>query len=523
MRTGKRIIIAMSAISILIGCESHADKERPVPPQSHAIAPDATTALGRAIIPESKAHPGLSGFHLITTGTEGFHVRLALVRAAEKTLDLQYYGIHDDATSNLMLEALVRAAQRGVRIRLLLDNGTYGEVAKTLSILDEFKNLEIRVFNPMYTAHQSIATKMVNTITDLDSIERRMHNKAIISDNQMAVLGGRNLGDEYFEENKDVAFKDIDILAAGPIVPQISNSFDNYWNNDNTVPVDQLKSKKADAEDIAEIRKKLYDHWEKEAATTDGKILLTSTIGEQLKTDNYKLYWCKAELAADSPTKIDHSAQDTTSRPFDKLKKMTDKSDREFVIISPYFVPRDEGMEWLKGLADSGVKVRILTNSLASTDVVAVHTGYRPNREELLASGIDLYEMKPINGKSSKQRLIGKQVPAHASLHAKVYVVDRKDVLIGSFNLDPRSIELNTEITIAIHSPELAKQVIAMFEDVTSPETSYQVLFAPDNKGLVWKTAEDGQEQYYTSEPAASVWRKLEENAFSLLPIEDHL
>ena len=514
--------MTLSAFSVLVGCESRADK-LPTPPISHAIDPDTSTSLGRVMKKEEEKHKGESGFHIISTGSEGFRMRLALIRAAEKTLDLQYYGIHNDATSNLMLEAVVRAAQRGVRIRFLLDNNTYAQVAKTLSILDEFKNLEVRIFNPFYTPSQSVATKLVNTLTDLDNVERRMHNKALISDNQMAILGGRNLGDEYFEENADMAFKDIDILAAGPIVPLISASFDNYWNSPNTLPVDRLKSRKADPQTIAKIREQLHDHWEETAATPVGKQLLTSKIADELKTDTYKLYWCPAELAVDDPSKIDHAATDTISRPFNKLKAMVGKAQNEFIIISPYFVPRDEGMTWLKELTDRGVKIRVLTNSLASTDVVAVHTGYRPYREQLLANGIDLYEMKPIDGKRPKQRLMGKKVPAQASLHAKVYIIDRKDIMIGSFNLDPRSIELNTEITIAIHSPELAAQVVKMFNEVIEPETSYHVQASANTKALIWNTVTDDQQITYTQEPDAGIWRRIQENILSLLPLEDHL
>lgn len=515
--------MAIGALSLLIGCDTRADKPE-LPTPSYAINSDSTTALGRAMQPEIIKHKGQSGFHIITTGSEGFHMRLALIRAAEKTLDLQYYGIHDDATSNLMLEALVRAAQRGVRIRFLLDNNTYGEVSRTLSILDEFKNLEIRVFNPFYTPQQSIATKVVNTITDLDNVERRMHNKALISDNQLAILGGRNLGDEYFEEKADMAFKDLDILAAGPIVTHISESFDNYWNNENTLPISQLKSHKESSERIKEIRQQLHDHWEKSAATPIGKELLLSTITEQLKTDKFKLYWCPAELAVDDPSKIEHSPPNATSRPFSKLLSMVNKAGHSFTIISPYFVPRNDGVAWLKSLADRGIKIRVLTNSLASTDVVAVHTGYRPHREELLKAGIDLHEMKPIDGKRPKQRILAKKVPAYASLHAKVYVIDDTDVLIGSFNFDPRSIELNTEITIAIHSPELARQVLKIFDEVIAPETSYHLQLAPTGTGIIWRTTDNNdQEMDYTREPEAGFWRRLQESALSLLPLEDHL
>ncbi|MBY0406566.1 MAG: phospholipase D family protein [Rickettsiales bacterium] len=518
--------MAISVLSLLMGCESRAER-LPAPPQSHAIAKDTPTSLNVALAPAINAHPGESGFHVVTTGSEGFRLRLALIRAADKTLDLQYYGINDDATSNLMLEAVLRAAQRGVRIRFLLDNSTFGEVSKTLSIMDDFKNVEIRVFNPFYHPHESFATRLVTTFTELDNLGRRMHNKALIADNQMAIMGGRNLGDEYFEENADMIFKDLDILAAGPIVGHISGSFDSYWNSQNTVPVQQMKAKKASPETIQVMRKQLRDHWEEVAQTPKGKELLTSKLADDLKTAPFALQWARAELAADDPAKINKDAEDTTSRPFNTLRRMVENAEHEFVIISPYFVPRDEGVAWLAQLEQRGVQVRAITNSLASTDVVAVHVGYSPQREALLNSGVDLYEMKPIGGKRPRQRLIGKKVPAHASLHAKVFVIDTKDVMIGSFNFDPRSIELNTEITIAIHSPVIARQVMALFKEVTEPDSSYRVLTRKqaglEGEGIVWKTTENQKTAIYEHEPKAGFWRKLQKMAFSLLPIENQL
>jgi putative cardiolipin synthase len=224
----------------------------------------------------------------------------------------------------------------------------------------------------------------------------------------------------------------------------------------------------------------------------------------------------------DAPHKIDQEPKNAASKPIMRLERLMDKAKHELIIISSYFVPNPSVVTWLPSLVKRGVEVKIVTNSLASTDVVAVHTGYRRYREELVTHGVELYEMKPTGEKRPRQRLIGSSTPATARLHAKAYVVDRKDVMIGSFNLDPRSVSLNTELALVIHSPELAAQVIAIYDELTRQENSYQVASAEDG-GLVWKTVEDKKEVKYTHEPEAGIWRNIEVNLMSLLPLEEHL
>lgn len=489
---------------------------------SYAIAQSQKTSLGDALKVGEAAHPQQSGFYLLTSGSESFAMRLALIEAAEKTLDLQYYSINDDTTANLLLEALVRAAKRGVRIRFLLDNISFDEVDKTFSVLDGFKNLEIRIFNPFATRADGIMARATRLLTDAENLNRRMHNKALIADNQMAIIGGRNLGDEYFEENTDVTFRDLDILAAGPITAKISQSFDNYWNGKDAVPVGQLRTPDGDSDSIKATRAHLIENWEKTLDTENGRKILQSSLPSRLKKGEIALLWAPAEIAADAPQKIDKDREDAKSKPLSRLAQLLAKSSSEFVAVSPYFVPGDEGVATLAALVKRGVRVRVVTNSLASTDVVAAHTGYRSYRTQLVKNGTELYEMKPIGGKRPRQRLLGKSAPAHASLHAKVYAVDRRDVMIGSFNLDPRSLELNTEIALVIHSPALAEQVITMFDEVTQLDSSYRLVVS-DAGELIWQTMEKGEPAQYTHEPNAGAWRNIEADFMGLLPIENQL
>ncbi len=514
--------MAMVVFAMLTGCDSNSAAQEFPKISSSAITQQEITSLGAALADDVVVHPKQSGFRLLVTGSESFSMRLALIEAAEKSLDLQYYSIHDDTTANLLLEALVRAARRGVRIRFLLDNINFDEVDETFSVLDGFKNLEIRIFNPFVTRQHGILSRAIRLLTDLDSLNHRMHNKALIADNQMAIIGGRNLGDEYFEEHTDVTFRDIDILTAGPITAKISESFDAYWNSKDSLPVGRLIKPPADVKNVDEIRRKLAEYWERVLKTDKGKKLLRSPLTNRLKQGDVTLIWAKAELVVDAPHKIDEGREDAQSKPLMRLDNLLEKSTSEFICVSPYFVPGEEGVNRLASLVKRGVKVRIVTNSLASTDIVAAHTGYRRYRGALVANGIVLYEMKPTSSKRPHQRLIGKAAPSSARLHAKAYIVDRREVMIGSFNFDPRSLSLNTEIGLVIHSSDLAAQVIKMFDEVTAPENSYH-LVASDSGGFSWQTMENNKAVEYSREPKAGLLRNLEADFMGLLPLEDQL
>lgn len=524
MRALSRMLLCVLAAfcgTLLTACDSTAARDAYPQIPSYAISQKEKTRLGDSLAATVRKHPGKSGFSVLTTGSDSFSMRMALIQEAEKTLDLQYYSMHDDTTANLLLEAVVRAAQRGVRIRFLIDNIGVDEVEETLAVLDGFRNVEIRVFNPLVTRDHGLISRITRVFTDLDDYNRRMHNKALISDNQLAIIGGRNLGDEYFEENTDVTFRDIDLLTAGPITARISASFDRFWNSPEAYPIGQLLKPRDYHEDGIRIRRELATHWRKVDATPKGHKLLETNLSQRLKNRELELIWARGDLAVDEPQKINKEASASHSKPMMRLDSLLERAEHDFLAVSPYFVPRKEGVEWLAGMMDRGLKIRVLTNSLASTDVVAVHGGYAPYREELLRRGLVLYELKPIGGERPRQRLIGSSAPAHASLHAKIYIIDGREVMIGSFNLDPRSIELNTELAITIHSPQIAQKMTRMFDDVASPENSYELKL--ENSKLVWITREKGKEVRYSNDPEAGIGRRVQSGLLSLLPLEDHL
>lgn len=486
----------------------------------YTIAPGPDTGLGRILREPLENHPGLSGFYIFKKGEESLDGRLHLIQSAEKTLDVQYYAISDGVSSNILIEALIRAAERGVRVRLMIDDITTGDMRRSLLALDEIENIQIRIFNPVNKDNQTPLARLIGALTHTDRATRRMHNKALIADNQLAIIGGRNLGDEYFDTHKELSFKDLDVLSAGPVTADISASFDEFWNDDHSFPILQLYKSRAGDKTIGTIRTRLKKNWRKFFHHTANGRRIGNSMEAGYAPLIEKLVWAKAELVADASAKI-RGAQNF-SPPLQRLKDIVDRAQSEFIIISAYFVPREKGVAWLTSLTGRKMRVKVLTNSLSSTDVVAVHTGYGKHRVPLLQKGVSIYELKPHGDKRTRQRLLGRKGPSYASLHAKAYIVDQEYAVIGSFNFDPRSAYLNTELGLFIHSPELARELLHMFDESILPDTSYRLGLAPGDK-LIWATREDGVETRYVTEPKASPWRILQAWLISLLPVEDQL
>ncbi len=528
MKFRSKTIASLLLVILIVGCATGASRARPDATEyprssSVAISQAEPTALGFHLKEAVAQNTGQSGFHIYDRGSQSLIARLALVRLAEKTVDLQYYAIAADATSNLMMEALIRAAQRGVRVRLLVDSFTVGSMKEALLAFDGISNIEIRVFNPMMTIDQSPWAKVQTIFTDLGHANKRMHNKVLIADNQMAIMGGRNLSDEYFDADQDFEFKDIDVLTAGPITGELSKSFDEYWNDRNAFPVHAVYEAEHNQIKTHELRAKLKQNWDKQVQDPKQRRQLAASLPEILNDADLSLVWAKAELAADDPLKIVRPTSINESEPLKEILSLLNSAKKEFVIISAYFVPTDEGVQWLGGLEDRGIDVRVLTNSLASTDVVAVHSGYAPYRTALLKEGIDLYEFMPVGQKKSRQRLLGRSQPPRAGLHSKAYIIDNQYAIIGSFNLDPRSVQLNTEMAIVIHSKELSSQLHKMFERSIQPDVSYQLMLDKSGKDLRWQGIEKGKKIRYSREPHAGVWRNIQNFLVTLLPVEDQL
>ena len=499
--------------------------------ESRALPDTGDTRLGRAIAPLADAHPGLSGVHPLVRGTDAFVARLVLAAGADRSLDVQYYIWRSDITGRILLDHLLSAADRGVRVRLLLDDlGTAADDVHLL-FLDEHPNIEVRVFNPIAAR----GARGLGMLVDFGRVNRRMHNKSLTADNQVTIVGGRNIGDEYFEASSGLDFGDLDVVAVGPVVQQVSDSFDQYWNSVSAIPVAVLASATLTKGQIEGGRALLREYSDSQRSSAYAEALRDSALAGDLKGGTLNLYWCKAETLYDDPAKVTESPDEQRTHMLPRLGRITGSTQHELLVVSPYFVPGKAGVEYFRALRSRGVQVTVLTNSLAATDVSAVHAGYSRYRRPLLEAGVELYEMKPgarrpeNEGQRKGGSGSGLRGSSRASLHAKVFAFDRKSVFVGSLNLDPRSVQLNTEIGVVFESPELATVVAEEFISAFSRSAYCLELVAGDarsgdsRKRLEWVERQDNGEVRYRSEPQAGAWRRLGVWFMSWLPIESQL
>ena len=514
-----------------------ANVDRPV---SHALASPENTQLGQFVTARA-AKAGTrndSGFALVGNAELAFSSRMTLIRAAQKTLDIQYYAIFADDTTERIFDALREAAERGVRIRILLDDfNTTGKNAQVLKLAFE-KNIELRLFNPLPGGRGSLAVRVLSNLKDVARIQRRMHNKIFVADNAVAITGGRNLGETYFGQSEGTNFVDIDLLAAGRIVRELSGSFDQYWNNPLAYPVESLisleeirtlKPMPATAAQPGNAQK-----WLAPAATPETSATPNVTIRERVVTspdgvsttlpalpDSTDLsvlnwVWAPSVMLVDKPSKIAADADtvdDAQDTAVDGLLQLMSQAKTDLLIVSPYFVPGESMMRQFSELRRRGVRVRVLTNSLASNDAVAAHVGYARYREALLGMGVQLYEMRAEQKSSlgslgsgvggSKGGAIGN---SRASLHAKLVVMDERILAVGSMNLDLRSKLQNSEVAIVIRNRGIAAEATRLTEP-TLASGAYRVELL-DGK-LLWHAPAGLQPKVTSTEPDASVGIKL--------------
>jgi len=501
----------VAALLLVAGCTSV--PEDPARTASTAYQDYRDTSLGQLFEEAALQHPGESGFALIRWGRPAFTDRIALTELAEKSLDLQYYIWDDDATGHILAERLIRAADRGVRVRVLIDDIDTAERDAAIAALDAHPNIEIRIFNPFARRDW----RLFDFLLDMDRVNHRMHNKAMIADNAFAIVGGRNVGDIYFQVATEANYRDLDIAAAGPIVRDISTVFDHFWNGDWAVPIGALVDRPYTEQDLqaqaARMRQRIVGEDDYPYPLDQDIASLTA----DLTTVRDELIWAPGQIVWDDPTamregRFEGSMQE---RLFTKLDSLED----ELLMESAYFVVQEPGIEKSRELMERGVRVRILTNSLASNDVLPAHAGYAKYREELIQNGVELHEIRADAGVIKKRLVSGK---SRAALHAKAIVFDREAVFIGSFNLDPRSALINTEAGLYVESPGLAGQLVAYMDEAALPENSYRVLL-DDDGDLVWVTEIDGQEVRLDEEPGATFTSSLMTSLIMILPVQDQL
>ena len=487
---------------------------------SHAWPePDATT-LGRALNDKAAAADGKSGFYLLASGMEAFALRAALAEVAQRTLDLQYYAVHYDVTGQLLLNRLLAAAKRGVRVRLLIDDINVSGDEWNLATLAAHPNIEVRVYNAFLHRGPLAIARLLEYVSDPVRLNRRMHNKAWIADNAAAIVGGRNLGDEYFEAHSDFNFADLDLFAAGPVVRDISKSFDEYWNSEWSSPIEGFAAAAPTADDAAGFERRLETQMEAFRDTAYARMLRDTQPASRLLSGSLPLVRAQATVIYDEPGKASASRPDAGHPEFaPRLQPLVQAAQREVILISPYFIPSETVVSHFRSLAGRGVRVRILTNSLASTDAPVAHAAYARSRARLVAAGVELHEMRA----DARQRT-PRPGQSSASLHAKAVVVDRQYALVGSMNLDPRSRRHNTEVAVLVENGELARDIGGFFDEAVHPARAFQVvLSANDPAGIVWITLDDGAVVRYEREPLAGWWRRILANVLAELIPEDLL
>jgi putative cardiolipin synthase len=415
----------------------------------------------------------------------------------------------------VFVNELLKAADRGVRVRLLLDDMTTKGIDIGLAAFDSHPHIEVRIFNPF--SHRT--ARWWDMVTDLGRVSHRMHNKSMTFDNAVTIVGGRNVGDEYFDARQDMNYNDLDFLAIGPVVQEVSQAFDAYWNSAAAVPMAALVDAPKGPQDLEQLRKYLAAQVEA-AMQTPYRAAFDSSLAEALTFRGDRLTWETWTLAADPPEKVEAGFETRRAEQLTgQLRPTADAARTEFVLVSPYFVPRDQGLKWFQGLRQRGLRVVVVTNSLSSTDVSPVHAGYSRTRKALLQAGVELWEIRDDPTRRDRQRRgLGQSA---SSLHTKAFAIDRRYLFVGSFNFDPRSVNINTEMGIVVDSPELTAPALGrLFRAL--PTHAYRLRLDAGGD-IEWVAQENNSEVVYRTEPHTTFWRRFTVGFLRLLPIEEQL
>lgn len=483
----------------------------------------AEAASVEAVLKAQIAQAGdKNAFHLLSTGSAALAARMAVIQASRERLDVQYYVLQDDLTGKLIIEEILRAADRGVQVRVLLDDLDFGRAKDAVCIMSLHDNISFRIFNPATTRRQRLLFRVSKWSKTMDRYTKRMHNKALVADGYLGVIGGRNLGDEYFDAGVEFAFSDLDVLVAGKLLEDVQECFEHYWNSKPAFDLFRLGYETPSERHYRVHRIALRAYYEDVAPM--------KVVGKEKPQDyiqaivdgSLDFIWAKADCTIDEASKVLTPIEKAESPPMQRLEELLNNAQTEFIAVTPYLIPGEKGMEFVRRAADRGVRIRTLTNSLASTDITAVHAAYSRYRPQFLALGAEMHEMKPIPGKRTRSNLFRRRGTSRSSLHAKVYVVDREYVMLGSMNFDLRSWLRNTEAVCVIHSPKMAEQILKMFDEITELDTSYRVKEREEG-GLVWTCEDDGKEMCYHDEPEPGWLRRLLMPVFYHIAPEDQL
>jgi len=506
--------LAMVCAALALGACATVDFDAPKP-ESHALTETQDTYLHAQVRDYVALHPGQAGFFPIYNGVDSLALRLLLAERAEKSIDAQYFLIHDDLVGNLFAQSLLAAANRGVRVRFLLDDVLSQGLDPGLATLDSHENIEVRIFNPFANRR----FRALDAPTSLGRITRRMHNKSFTVDNQITLIGGRNMAAEYFDARTDVRFGDLDVLSIGPSVAEVSDMFDTYWNHRAAVPVSQLSAAPENADQaLSEYHAKVSASLDEVDASQYADAVRRS-LAEFIGASAEAFTWGDYDLVYDSPDKVDRDTSGTDESIVTQMRDTLVDVQHELFVVTAYFVLDENEIEAFRRARERGVEITVLTNSLASNNHAAVHAGYMNFRKELLEMGVHLFELRA-----------GRTVPADAkpgsadpisTLHAKTFAVDRRKIFIGSFNWNQRSVNRDTELGVIIDSEEIATGMVDL---VTSAlKTAAYEVFLNENGKLRWRIEEDGQVLVLNKEPQTGFWKRFGAGFMRLLPIRSQL
>ena len=435
-------------------------------------------------------------------------MRLHLTEKAELSIDVQYYILTNDTSGQLIVGELLKAADRGVHVRILLDDMYAAPYDPASAALAGHPHIDIRLFNPF----RRDVGRMLGGLLDYQRVNRRMHNKSMTFDDQVTIVGGRNLADEYFAAREDSNYDDLDVLAVGPVPREVSGSFDDYWNSPYAVPAEAAIIAGGDGLSLEDARTRLMGLYEDARHTAYGAAL-THDIRRIFSRGRLGLSWVPARVVADPPEKAAGFTDDILA---ERMRPIVAGAQRELVIATAYFVPGTRGVALLSDLSRRGVHVVVLTNSLESNDVEPVHGHYARYRKALLEAGVELWELRPDRPRADRSLLaLGQSL---SGLHAKAFVVDRRQLFVGSFNWDPRSVDINTEMGVLIDSQALAGQVAGRFQaDLSRVAYRLRLDEAGDIEWLARR--DDGSWIAYRSEPSDSTWHTFRTRVYGVLPI----
>ena len=517
--TGQLLLSVIVVLLVLSGCAKLPDNSGRS--TSFAIEPDETTKIHREATEFLGSNPDENAYLLLGNGLDAFVARAVLANLAEKSIDAQYYLLHDDTVGRLFVDQLLKAADRGVRVRLLVDDMDMEGRDLGSAVLDAHPNIEVRLFNPLGRN----TWRLFQFVTGFGTLTRRSHNKSFTVDSMATIVGGRNIGNEYFAAESDTAFLDLDVLAMGPAARLVAGSFDLYWNHELSYPISMLVETPPTPVQMKEKMAAFKEYIEQQKDTVYYQELTESNLARSLKGYRVELVKGKGkgEVFWDHPDKL-LSYDEGADKMISDLKPYLEGTKKELLIFSPYFIPGSGGLDAFRKLRDRGVRVLVFTNSLSSTDVSVVHAGYAKYRHELLKMGVELYELnRDFSGDESNKHW--KFYQSKASLHAKCFVIDRSLAFIGSLNLDPRSVIQNTEIGMIIQSEVIAGRLASFLDDEIG-RLAFKLELKPGYDGtsfIVWHGLVDGQQRTFMAEPYTSFWQRFMVGIMRLLPIESQI